>query len=1093
MIKLRKVLLVSLFSLSLVGCSPEKVSPDNPNTSDSGNIDSNKKDNQEGDNKGNEGNDPTPTPTPDPTPTPTPDPEPEVDDPYKSGWSNEVVDSMLRYLGNQYIPYLNLGNQNVVAAEYMTFQTKGNDPYLKIDGFKEYDYQFVAEASETYVQKGYIVTSTGSGFKAVKDTLTVELCEDQGYIYLKVFYKEPYASDSATSWPKEFDSMFTDGMDGHTLPYFYLGTKNPYYFTENTGVYTVYGYGFKNEMVEKASATLSSLDQGWEVKVEEDVDGEKSLSASITLKDDCSISLTLQNEGLASPRAVLSITYKEGFDPDKYTAWDSETLLEFDTYLDSHKDLPVIYLGSKTPTSSYSLSSGCLTLTGGDWNEKALTNAKAKLEADIDSTTNASNWSSIELANDSLTAKRNDYSDGCSLSLVLSKDKNGKCSLNIYFVSRAIYPTGVTNWSSNVLDEMNRNLSTDSALKILDGHDIPYIYLNSSSQTFTTRTRPVKELDIRGGYYNPNLIDNAIDVYTKAGWKTDRIVGDYGYDGFKASKSFSHTKTADSDETDTPCEITVQIDAPNTSNPFGGTMELKAFLKEGYGNDVPSDWSGEIKETLKGYFNNYKLPVIYLGTSYIDSYVNDWMGTASFYGTYNDSIFEDATTVLTKDDWTITEPDMTSSNPTLEASKKDGEYGTISLSLTKYSYPDYYPYDYVQMDLSYDWLFHKPEDGAWSDDTLDYMKTNYGMDLTTNKNVIPYIYLHIQNGKEYSMFNNAYNSMYIEGGDWSDEILTLAKADFEEAGWDISYGYGSDSKKLFAVKQNADGSIYKAEVYSESGLAAMTVDYSKAATLDSTTTDWSDDTKTKMKAVLNNYTLPYFDLGKSTQVVSKKTEGGYGSGKYSYFTIQTNKSKSGETTDWTNAYIYNAEKVLKSAGWTTKMDLSFSYYGPRLKASIEKDDGVLNLALCPNSSTYYYSLIAWFDAKVTQPDDYSYSDTIKSDIKDITGIDMPSIYLGRETPVVKGYYSDRKYSLWGDNGSVGLVENAEKLFKADTNNTWKLMTYQDNFKLDSTGDVLLASTTNSQGETVNVYVYETMSLTQTSIRYYPTIDVRVCK
>lgn len=1105
--KLKKALLLSLLSLTLTGCAGGNAT-ETPGTTDNGgeidnsgttegngstdsdgSTDGDGKTDGDGDgNTDGGGDDNSGT-----DPTPTPDPEPEEPDPYQSGWPTAVVDDLLKYCGNQVIPYLNLGKNDYVSSTYTVSTAAATDPYLKIEGLQEYDTTFIAEAINTYKTEGWTVSGSGFGFEATKDKLKVKLVVDTSSlgIYLAVYYDETYDPTSVSDWNDEIKGLISTYLDKHTLPYIYLGTANPYYTTWTTSTSSgfVYGRGWNDEMVDLAYATLTQA--GWTGSIGSNSSYNcKTLSMSYTDPvDECKISISLSNYNANNPRARLQISIVEGFDPSRFTSWNADVADAFSYDLDGH-ELPLIYLGSTNPSVSWVTGTQKLTITGGFFDSRVLTIAETAFTNDADA--NGNSYWSISKGTDSygntIEAFR-EFSDGCTMSVVVGGSSttatSNKAKIVVNFAPKLTVSSDKTTWSDDVKAKLSAPLETGSTATILDGHDLPYVYLNNPMETATVTVGSARKIAITGGLYNANVIYKAISVYTADGWTVEKLTSSYGI-GFKAVKQFYHTD----DKSDNPCEITATIAAPSstTTSPYTKyTMTLNAYISEGYGTHEYTAWGSTIQSNLNSYYNNFTLPVIYLGSNHVScSYSNSLM--TMYGGGWSDQIFTDAETVLKADGgWTITSADMSAKTPELTAVKTDDTGADVTITLSSYYSASYY-YKRPMMTVKYSGAYEEPENGAWKADTIKLFTTNFGTDMTAGTNVVPYTYLHIENGKETSSYTASYKRVSITGGLWDDRVLATAETNYKAAGWTTSIGKGSYSKRFEAVKENADGSHFRACIYRSSNAdnakVSMYIFYDPAATTYNTTGTWDTDTESKMQSAFGGNAIPYLDLGQTKDWTTENTIGA----NTDYFTLKT-------AAVIPNGNMYKIVDVLKADGYSASMNYFPNItYGPMITATKTVNGSVIHL-LVKNYGTSGSGILGWYDDDYSTkiPTDYTYANEYADKAEDILGVSLPNIYLGLEQLTMASSYTNGTFNLKGKGYSSTLISDAEAAFKADTVNKWTL-TYADNNKFTASGKVLCAMTTNSAGETVSVYVYQhlaKLTYSSTSVVTYPFLDAYV--
>lgn len=1007
---------------------------------------------------------------------------------------------MLKYLGNQYIPYINMGSN--ASASFVLTTKAADDPYLRIDCMKEYDVTIVSDAINNYRAAGWEVIGSGTGFKATKkdQNLEVQLLNDGGFLSVNIYYDEPYNPDAVKTWSSDLDELFTTHLGKHEIPYIYLGTANPNFEWNTSNSYAyIYGRGYDDDMVDRAIQTLGALDE-WTVNEGDVTYGQKSLTAVGTMSDGCQITLELENMNATNKRARLKVSYREAFDASNFQQWTSDITSIFNIYMEGHA-LPVIYLGSDNPEGSFAEKTNKLTITGGFWNEQVLALAKTALENDADDAGKC--YWTIEYGADSygktLNAKRVDFDDGCALSLVVSKSSNAdtaKCKLVASYIPKIEIPSTATGWNLAVQDKLKSKFNDESKTAVLDDHELPYIYLNTEDETATLYSTSFRYMIIKGGTYNPNVVINAIKTYEDAGWTVTKTETS-GNPGFTATKSFHHDTTAEDGtvtkdgDIEHDCQISVKLAG---SSSYQSAMSFYVYYNEGFGLYDYTAYDSGFKSQLKTNFNNFSLPVFYLGSSWIKYTYSSTTDVETIYGgAWNDSLWTSVKTTLENDgDWTITDKVDADSTPTLKATKADGENGTVSLEFSKYS-SSAYAFAIPMMKLSYKANFNAPENGTWSSATQTIFDTNIGEDKT-----IPYTYLHVaQDGEKAGKWSSTTNSVTITGGTWDTKVMSLAETTYKAAGWDVSYGYGSYSRQFQAKKKFDDGSYIRIKIYASSNSStaktSMVVCYDAPVTIDSSTvpTAWDDAIVTKMKTVLgDDNVIPYLYMGGGTltATVTSNTNCPYLALKY------TKGALSGQ-------YLYNAEKTLKDDGWTVEMDYFYTNIAPKLTAYKVTSKEKLNLVIKATSKTVFRIDVYYTDdISKAVPEDYEFSSTYLNEIKDLYGIDMPSIYLGLSDPSKTVSYTAKTMTLKGKGYSPTLISDAKSIFEADKKNTWTTSTvpsgkfagtYVSNDQYNSysyyyapEGEVLQASTVNSSGKNVVVYLYQYQVTSSTSYDYF---------
>lgn len=1035
-----------------------------------------------------------------------------ITDPYKSGWSRTIVDAMLKYLGNQVIPYFNLGKKAEATYVYDA-KSASTYPYLQISSEQTWDANLLTTVENLYKSNGYTISVANSVLTAENSEthLTVKLYEDSAFHtpVVEILYDEPYDDAATGSWDNDFTSYFKQKLNNHVLPFVYLGTKNPVLGKEDntSDTFEIYGYKYNAAGITKANTELTAA--GFTTTESVDTKNNKQLVAEYTYDDLTYVKLTIScYQTTTVSRFKMVVLYREAFDKYSFTEWPAEVKQDFSYSLDGH-ELPLIYIGTNDLSDrTFNASKQTLTINGGFWNDKVIDKAKAVLDADTNSA-GSSYWTYTEGSDTNgktLTAVRENYDDGCGVSFVISGTNSdatkNKIKLVIYFVPRLDIPTTKTDWSDDVKTVFTSTYP-NSTMTALDGHEaaLPFIYLNTQNETakFLNSER-YRYVQITGGNYNPNIIKNAKTTYKAAGWTVDDSYTYSSKESFKATKQFSHGEGKD------PCELTVIINALSsyTGTSSSSFVKMNIYFNEGFNSDEVTDYSSALTKDLNNNFNGLVLPKMYLGTKALYSKYdsNNFVETIAG-GKWDDSLFTSVKAALDLDKatgsetsrWTVTEPDMSASTPTLTATMTDEDEGVVTLKFFKYV-SSIYPYAVPTINLSYKYNFNEPANGSWSTATKARFEKICGSDYTNNKHIVPYIYLGAGQDKETpsiadkSLATTTATQFKITGGRFNALVYSTADAKLTADGWTVSYGGGSNYRALYAYKKYDDGAYIRINIQPDSSTLTkanivMNVYYDKPLSSFTTTqkdefATYSEDTKNKMKDVLNGNVLPYFTLPTISKVTPNATNKDSKNTEVKYFTMTTTVADIG------GAIAFNAKETLDNAGWDTKLTgLTFTA-GPVVNASKEVDEGKLYLKLyttdTATAKTKNYRISAFFVPEFSQPASYDYDDNTKSTLNYIVGFDIPSIYLGTDnltTYLTSSLSSSTyKFAALGIGYSKTLYSDAEAKFNADTTHNWTISyTYENVSGTDSSttryceDKIFTATTTNQYNQSVTVYLY----------------------
>ena len=991
--------------------------------------------------------------------------EEETED-QKYPWNSTLASMMKLHLGGHLIPYFNAGSYPDLSFVYKYSQS--NYGYLDFNTTLDYNSTNVQTIGDVFLQEGYVLTGTATYEKAsIYQTITIVNSGD--YIELRIFYDEPYDSTSVSSYDSDLLTEMNSDFDNHTIPFVYLATAHNYAepnWSESTGVLSIYGGKWDSKVLTDAQTSLTAANYSVTM-------GTDTLTATGTDSTGATFTIVISSYSTYTPKVKMQITYRPAFDPTSATDWSSNVKQEMQTDFDNHV-LPFIYLGTDDPDmGTYSQSSKTLTLTGSFYNAQVLTLAKTALEADNDAqTTEATKWTIDTTTSDSygstVTATKT-YEDGCGFQIVIggssiNADIN-RCRMVITFYPKLVVPDTRTAWDT----------STQTAIDTNIGHDIPYVYLNVEDYTtigettaWTNTTR--RYLQIRGGYWNRNIIPNAKTAFETAGWTVVESQGTYGTD-LTATKTFD----GEGENGDT---VICDIQTPY-NNSSRATLGIRLVEKYEKPTDTANQvWPKGIKTQFTNNFGTSDVPFVYLGTDlYVYSF-NSSTNTMTIYGnTYDAQIETDylaAYCAKTDDsddtalDWTTTTSTNTYGNVyTSTATDSTGGVWTVGLSFNTYKTPI--------MTFSYRVPFDPTSFTAWPDDIQTAMTTNWGSTAT-----MPLVYLGTSSPTA-GTFTSTSGYWLFTGGFWNDQVITLANTTFTNAGWTTSETRITYGKALIAYKNFSDGSTLTAIVYrnstsATSAKACMATYYSASKSIDTTLAYTTAQTST-ISSVLGGNTLPFFFPKAPTTVSDRTTSTSHYD--YDLYIYSSGLSTSAGTALNIN-WLLAAKTILEADSYTVTIDpytgtsspSSTSYYAIRLRASKTLANGYTIRIGYYGSSTYYYCYVT-YDAPYAEPDaaDQAYSDSISNAISTNFGTTIPYLYLGSRAYYAASYSAvNQTETIYGGTFDDRMFTFAESAFAKDTNHTWTTTyTYVS-------GKRLVATTTLSTGEYLSVELYKSENL-----------------
>lgn len=1044
--KKSKLLLITLFSLSLVGCS-RNISSSLP-TSSSTSETSSSKDSSTKQTTSKESSSKDSSTSSSSSSTSS-----SVD--YYAGWSSEVEDAMKRYLGGNVVPFINVGTKSNQSARWDT--TSASDyGHLTVEGNKELTAAFVTTAKNNYVSAGWTnVDSTNESFTATSsdNRIKVVLSKDSlNYAVLTITYDEPYDKTKFTAW----DSESTTNMNtflGETLPLFYLGTANPTTSLE-TNSYQIYDHlavqgGKWDDRIVDDMDTLVASSDGWiqTTKTNISYTAKKTTTAGDTIE----VSLVKETKNTYSSLyiAKLIVTIKEAWNPEIISDWPTDIKDAFDTKMKNHgHSIPFIYLGSRKPaiTTNYS-TSDYMTITGGTWNDEAISLAKAAFDkANLAEVTSPeTKWIYEEGYNyygSTLIAKKS-FSDTCDVSLTLSKNYEGNVSLTLNYYPLFISPTGVTSWSQNVQDEFTNTL---------DGHSIPYFWIGTTTPGVSNTTyKYATKVIITGTTFNSKIIKLATSAFNSDSWnkvEADEIIGysSYGgsYMGWKKTFEDGHilqVEIEDQTEAYSPSDIQIDIymydefdETKDTNEDW--TNEILAAFRQTYSYTETDASGNKITKynTIPYFYTGTKNPYLY--SSYYSASYMEICG-----GKWNDKILALATTAFENDknlSWTIENSSgYYSDEITATSSYTPNKYFfQVNISATSYN----------TVDINISYIKGYDEDlwttKKWTSNTITCMK-NY-----LNNHVLPSFYI----GTEQESATSTSDGLKIEGGTFDERILTNfttaldadTSDDVENTtnttgfAWVYKNSIYNNKKAVFAYKKYADGSYIRLRLQATDSSATATTElicyYDKALTA-TTDTSWSDKVKTKFTSTFGtNDVLPFFNMNGTVTALSSLDNSSGSSSGYKEKYVQL--SSDGDYSDTIISGLYDALVADVNTDGTAKWDIKtfnkfYNEYGSKIEAMKKVDGGYIYVSANAVSSSYdfvaYVTFLPEYVAHDELTEGTTWTEKEKKAINKAIKVDLPYVALGN---ITFKEYTDN-ITIKGNAYSDTITEDVYEAFTED--------------------------------------------------------------
>ncbi len=951
-------------------------------------------------------------------------------------WGDEIVAMMVEHLGGQTLPYFNMGR----ALDGKWDSNKSN---VIIYGSISLNNKKLLEVKELYEEKGWLATevtadSTTMTVSNEEKHLSAVLSEDKyGYALFTITYDEPFdASTSAGEWNDTVKDTFTQYLDGHILPYVYLGTDNNLYLSWISGskTLTIRGKKWDDSVIDAAKTAFDGYDL---TSTTTDTYGRTHCVFEKVFTDGCKVSVAVHpTSSKDDPICNYIVTYSEVFDASTVTDWKQDVKTDLAT-LDNH-ELPYIYLGTKTPTSK--VTTDTVTITGGSYNVDVFASAKSQFEK-----AGWENYSGGCSYGDAVYALKT-FDDGCTICATVKPSGTTTYSSttnNLVFTrwSKLDVPTDVTAWDENI-----------SALMIADlgGHTIPFSYIGSTvTGKYATGTRT---LTLTGDKYNPTMLSDFKTVLDADGWTATYSTDNYG-----------RTMTATKEFTEgTAGTLTLQF---SSASSFSSKFTINASFREKY--DAPADgsWPETDLADMTAALGGLSVPYFYMATSSPTFVTSADNGTVTITGgDWNDQIKDLFIEALSKDTnltWKSFDTGDVTGTVVYKATAENGDLLIATLSKTSASK--------AQLALRYKAAYDPTMMTAW-DDT-----TTAGITSSLGGHQVPFVYL----GSKDVKTTAATGKLTLEARNYatfSDKILAEAKKVFDADGFTTVTDINTYGNCLQGIKTYDDG--YTVRFVLEK---AGTADYAAPRIifyLDTPLTDtkaddytWNLSTanQTKLDAVLGSVKAPdiFFGTGVSTSAANSV------SNPNNYATLTT--TYSAKTRAFNNNYVLNAKTDLENQGFSCKITYVKNAYGSCVYA--EKDVGnnnVMKISIAPSATTSLKTIISVMP-KYVATEKTSWSSTITEKMKmNFEGYVLPFFDLGDDTPTMafgnsSGYYN---MSLKGSTYDAAIFESAEKALKDDTSfgGAW---TYSYEYSFASS-------------ESSIYYVFPTMLKTLTASAYNST-------
>lgn len=1021
--KMKHHVLVSLLSLCLIGCSNQTTPKDPDNT-------------VEPTTPTTPTNPETPEPSPDPVdPTPV-DPEPVND----TKWDNDTWALMIKYLGKQALPYYDLGNS--IDGSWVAPSTS-KQGYLKLSASISMDATSLNGLLDAYKTANWTIESSSArAFSATLEDkkLSVEVASDSlGFVEIDAYYDEDYNDKSITAWDKDIKKSMKASLHNHIVPFVYLGTTNMAgSYSDSSYTYTISAQNGKwdDKIIENAIATLKP--RGYEIK-ETTSSYSSVVTATATLEDGCVLTIVIKSTSATNAdyrKATYAITLKEGYDATQVTEWPANITQYFDSGFDKHM-VPYVYLATVNPTvAETTQTDGKVTITGGDWDDRVLTDAKANFAKDTSWIVKTTTYNDA----DAVLAYKT-FDDGCRLQIQIGNSKKGKAELIAHYEDEYVGSTTQTEWPTAVktnIAKLDANLT------------IPFVYLNKDTPT-STYTASSSKLTISGDKgFNSSISEAADNAFSQAGWTTSCYMGVEG---------FNFVATYDDGENTFTATLTA-------TSKLSTSVSLVIVKTESFSVPAEGAWSTDVAKLFTDNCN-YTLPFVYLGKKTATGKKNSTTSEITITGgTWNDQIYTLFETALNSDtvvSWTVSKVKDSNNNDTMVAT------GTNTNTNMNYTVTLYSKSGTATLDFDWADVFDASTSGAWSDAAKTKMETAFGTGIEA-----PYVYLGTTMPTVTDTAN--YRKIEVTGGAWDDAIITNAQATFATLGYNVILGDNAYAKTLTAYKiDETKGDSFACFLWKDkTGKAMYRVFYGPAMTAD-TVGEWDNAVSDKFSTI-GNYQLPYLSTGAKAMTASTNKNSDIPYLKLGY------SGKAADDTATTHTFILKAAKTLMDAGWSD-LELGFTnsnYFTVGL--TLEQADGSHLYAYLAASSKTAATMTFTYTSAYSATQYSSWGTSIKTSMaKMLDGYEIPYFSLNKDlsgaTTKAAEDSSGHYVTLTGGVYEDKMNDAMKAALLADTDHTYE---FGYDYTTQANGKTFVATTTLADGKHITIKLY---SSSATSYNY----------
>lgn len=756
-----------------------------------------------------------------------------------SDYEEDVKNIFNEYFGSL-PPFLYLGERYPIA----TFSKKQKT--ITLYGGK-FDACVLSENKTVLEQNGYTakidnntLSATGKVSSTDEDSFSITISQSNDEIkktIMEVRLIEKYDATKIDSWPTRVSQEFNSYLDGHTIPYLYLGTRlvTAEY---RSSLFELDIQGANNIQEEELDAILSSSKQvfqndGWSLIKDESTDIYcKKISYRKNYSDNHILKCNVMEDSTYG--VIIECYFSEALVvPEGSTSWSENTKSIMRENF--NMVLPYVYLNCEEEVAVYDNSQSKMTITGGDY----LSSMGDYIETIYSTEKNSSDqkaWDiDVDVSSGYLSMTGNYDGDIYKVTL---KAKNGKAVLTITFVPKYVTPESDATWDEDVKKAFEDHM---------DSHLVPYIFLRMKKPNIDYSPLN-KTLRLTGNEYDEEMMNDFLTKYTdENGWSTIEKK-----EATAQTSSSIHVQKTFADG----CQIDVSLGTVST---YSKKAQLLITLKEAYDiNESSTAWDDETQNEINN-MTGVSLPYIYLGSKKPYAYHiaggedDSYLDRLSIQGGgWNDEIITKASIAFNNDGYTI-----------LEGKNEEAK---CLIAYKKISTGNHFLFAFLEKsDDSPTLTFYRctleniVNTGSYDSSLLSQVN-GY---ISDENYTMPYLNL----GGTMS-FQESGNYAYIAGnGLFSFERACVLATKLKNEGYDLTFTLEEDSILVKAEKELSNQANIKLVLENDSS-ATCSIFYHPPFNEESTLTSWSNEIQTKMQAKFNHI-IPYFYIGSETPKIQK--------------------------------------------------------------------------------------------------------------------------------------------------------------------------------------------------------------------------------